>query len=93
MYLITVDWAVKPEHATWFYQRLLRQAEDSLTLERDCHRFDVAQHETEAGRFLLYEIYTDRAAFDLHLASDHFKAFGAEADAITLRKDVAGWAL
>ena len=29
-------------------------------------------------RVFLYEIYDDRAAFDAHLASPHFRAFDAE---------------
>jgi len=93
MYVILVDWVVQPDKAEWFYLRLLGQAEDSLAQEPQCHRFDVSRHETDTGRFLLYEIYTDRAAFDHHLKSAHFASFSADADPVTLSKDVSGWSL
>lgn len=81
MYLVAVTFEIAPTHAAEFSARVARQAEDSLT-EEGCHRFDVWVDPGNPARVFLYEIYTDRAAFDVHLASDHFKAFDAE---------VSGW--
>ncbi|MGI9463684.1 MAG: putative quinol monooxygenase, partial [Aestuariivirgaceae bacterium] len=58
-----------------------------------CRRFDVCTDPDRPERVFLYEIYDDRAAFDAHLASDHFKAFDAEVVPITLDKVVGTWLL
>jgi len=77
MYLVAVTFRIKPEHAAQFAARIQQQATDSLT-EAGCRRFDVWQAPADASVVFLYEIYDDRAAFDVHLASEHFKAFDAE---------------
>lgn len=77
MYLVAVTFQIVAGKAEAFAARVQKQAEDSLT-EAGCQRFDVWRDPAEAGRVFLYEIYDDRAAFDVHLASDHFKAFDAE---------------
>lgn len=74
-YIVVVRFKAKPEHAERFLGRVRQQAEDSLRLEPACRRFDVATAIDDPSSVLLYEIYDDRAAFDLHLASDHFLAF------------------
>lgn len=77
MYLVAVTFQITPDKAQAFAMRVQQQAVDSLT-EAGCQRFDVWRDPADAGRVFLYEIYDDRAAFDVHLASDHFKAFDAE---------------
>ena len=39
----------------------------------------------------LYELYDDRAAFDAHLATPHFKAFAAATDAMIATRRIATW--
>ena len=51
------------------------QAENSLTKETGCHQFDVAIDPNDDSSCFLYEIYSDRAAFDVHLQSEHFLSF------------------
>ena len=77
MYLVAVTFRIHPEHATAFLGRVQVQARDSLT-EPGCQRFDVWHAPADAATVFLYEIYDDRAAFDAHLASAHFRAFDAE---------------
>ena len=52
----------------------------SVEAEPGCLRFDILVPENPLAQrtVLLYEIYTDRAAFDDHLASDHYMKFDAE---------------
>lgn len=77
MYLVAVTFQIAPDNAQAFTARVQQQATDSLT-ETGCQRFDVWCDPTDPAKVFLYEIYDDRAAFDVHLASDHFKAFDAE---------------
>ena len=60
-----------------FHRLVAENAALSVKLEPDCLRFDVLTPQDGAGpkHVALYEIYTDRAAFDLHLASEHFRQF------------------
>ncbi len=78
MFVVVVSFTAKEEHAEAFRQRVQRQAQDSLNLESECHVFDVCVDSNRDEHILLYEVYTDRAAFDAHLASEHFKNFDAE---------------
>ena len=77
MYLVAVTFQIAVDKTSAFAARVQQQAADSLT-ETGCQRFDVWRDPADAARVFLYEIYDDRAAFDVHLASDHFLAFDAE---------------
>ena len=90
--IVLVRFRVKPDRSEAFLARVRRQAEDSLRLEEACRRFDVATAPGDPTQVLLYEIYDDAAAFDLHLASDHFKAFDAEVREWLDDKVVERWA-
>jgi (4S)-4-hydroxy-5-phosphonooxypentane-2,3-dione isomerase len=89
MYVVTVEFEIAPEHRDAFITAVKKQAADSLTLEPDCHYFDVCLVERRGKEIVyLYELYTDRAAFDAHLASDHFIAFNEKVTPWTVEKIV-----
>ena len=72
----------KPEHAA-DVEKQVRHMVDVTRKEPGNHRYDLFREVAPSGPVLhLYEIYEDRAAFDSHLASDHFQAF---------RSAVADW--
>ncbi len=60
-----------------FLPRMRNQARNSLQLEAGCHRFDICVDPDAPNQVALYEVYDDRAAFDAHLQTDHFKDFDA----------------
>jgi quinol monooxygenase YgiN len=62
-----------------FYRLVSENAALSVQLEAGCLRFDVLTPlgAQKPSQIFLYEIYRDRAAFDLHLASDHYRSFDA----------------
>ena len=86
MYVVVATFEIKPEGLEAFLPLIRAQAENSLSKEPDCHCFDVCQDGTT---FLLYELYTDRAAFDAHLASAHFAQFDADVKDLLASKTVA----
>lgn len=88
MYVVTVLFEVEPADAERFFHRVTQQARDSLEREEACHRFDVCRDPERPERVFLYELYDDKAAFDLHLASPHFLAFDRDAGPITRSKRV-----
>ncbi len=77
MYVVTVTFEIEPGHEDDFRAAVTRQAENSVNNEPGCERFDVAVDPANPGKFFLYEIYRDEAAFEDHLASDHYANFSA----------------
>lgn len=91
MFVITVEFEVKPEHVDDFRNRIFQQAADSLNNEADCHQFDVCFGVESPTTCFLYEKYTDRAAFDHHLTTDYFKSFDAAAGPWIDSKKITIW--
>ena len=89
MFVVVVEFTLNPGFSTQFRERVRRQAEDSLELEADCQVFDVCVDPERDNFVLLYEIYTNRAAFDRHLASAHFLDFDASVRDCIAAKQVA----
>jgi (4S)-4-hydroxy-5-phosphonooxypentane-2,3-dione isomerase len=77
MYVVIVDFKIKPERLAEFMPRMLDNARASRETEPGCRVFDVCVDPKEKTKVFLYEVYDDRAAFDAHLATAHFKRFDA----------------
>lgn len=78
MFVITVKFVINEKDIEKFKVRMSQQARDSLELEKDCHQFDVCHDPNNKNIVFLYEIYTDKNAFDIHLNSKHYLAFNDE---------------
>ena len=77
MYVVIVDFKIKPERLAEFMPLMLDNARASRETETGCRQFDVCVDPKDKTSVFLYEIYDDRAAFDAHLATAHFKRFDA----------------
>jgi quinol monooxygenase YgiN len=88
MFAIVVDFRLKPDARAQFRRLIDANADASVKTEPGCLQFDVLEPEGEADRVLLYEIYTDRAAFEDHLRTDHFRVFAGASDSLCLEKKV-----
>ena len=73
-FAITVAFDLVAGERDRFLHLVKENAATSVDVEPGCHRFDVLVPDAE-DRVVLYEIYTDRAAFDAHLVTSHFKIF------------------
>lgn len=91
MFVVTVEFEVKKNHVAAFRKAVLEQAQNSLSREADCHRFDVCFDPMNDTRLFLYEIYTDEPAFERHMQSDHFHEFGARVEDWLISKSVQTW--
>jgi (4S)-4-hydroxy-5-phosphonooxypentane-2,3-dione isomerase len=75
-YAIIVDFDLLPGAYDAFMSALVENAETSVRSEPGCYRFDVlTPRKGDTSRVTLYEIYTDRGAFDEHLRTPHFLTF------------------
>ena len=64
---------------------MIKNAQTSRDVETGCQMFDVCRNE---DLVFLYEVYDNRAAFDVHLASDHFHEFDAAVADLIEKKQV-----
>ena len=81
MYVVSVDVFVVPDKVDAFIDAILANATGTRQ-EPGNLRFDVAQSNDDPTQFLLYEVYTDEAAFKAHQQTDHYK---------TWKSTVADW--
>ncbi|MBI3454698.1 MAG: antibiotic biosynthesis monooxygenase [Candidatus Rokubacteria bacterium] len=93
MYVIVAEFRVEPPSVEAFARLIDRQAKDSVKLEEGCHRFDVCQDENDPAKFLLYEIYSDKAAFEMHRGMGHTTRFLAEASPMIVERMIRGFHL
>jgi len=75
VYAVAVVLKLRPDVAAQFRPLMMANAQASLAQEQGCHRFDVCFDSADVQTVFLYELYADRAAFDAHLQTAHFKSF------------------
>ena len=89
LYAITVTFALAEAAAARFIALARANAAASVADEPGCLRFDVLLGAGPgAPDVLLYEIYRDRAAFDQHLKTDHFRVFDQATRDLVMSKTV-----
>ena len=66
---------VRPALRERFLAAITTQGATSLEREPGCLQFDVCEDTADPNRFLLYEVYEDRAALDAHRETPHFAAW------------------
>jgi autoinducer 2-degrading protein len=71
MFAIFASIKIKPDKRKDFLSTITETASLSMRDELGCVRFDVFQDDSEKDRYLLYEVYTNEAAFQDHLATPH----------------------
>lgn len=88
LFAIMVDFRLKQDSRPEFRRLIDANADASVRTEPGCLQFDVLEPEGEGDRVLLYEIYTDKAAFEAHLRTEHFRIFAGASEALCMEKNV-----
>ena len=91
MYVVTVEFEIKPEKLDDFRAQMIANARASREREPGCRQFDVCADPAKPALIFLYEVYDDRAAFDAHLASSHFREFAAATGAMVRQRSLLTW--
>jgi (4S)-4-hydroxy-5-phosphonooxypentane-2,3-dione isomerase len=73
MFTVVVQMQVRAGKRADFLAGMAENAASSVRDEPGCQRFDVCSVDGDDHRFVLYEHYTDAAAFDAHRAAPHFQ--------------------
>jgi quinol monooxygenase YgiN len=82
VFTVVVQMQVQPGRRAEFLAGMAENAASSVRDEPGCRRFDVCSVGADEHRFVLYEHYTDAAAFDAHRASPHFQQWRAVAERV-----------
>jgi quinol monooxygenase YgiN len=77
MYAVVVEFRIQADHVQAFHQAIVENARLSVESEVGCHQFDVCCDPAHPALFLLYELYDDESAFEVHLQSSHFLRMNA----------------
>lgn len=70
---LVVNFNVKPECMDDFLAIIRPHARDTLAEEDGCVQFDVMTAAEGAPNVILYEVYADQAAYDLHRSSERLQ--------------------
>jgi autoinducer 2-degrading protein len=89
MFAVCVEFQLREGQSEAFLPLMYGQAENSLSLEEGCVRFDVLINAENPDTVFLYEIYASKDTFATHLESDHFQAFDAATGPMVSNKSVA----
>jgi autoinducer 2-degrading protein len=92
MFAVVVTFQIHPEQTVDFLAHMQANATTSKEAEPGCLQFDVCTDVARPNEVFLYEVYTDRAAFDAHLQSAHFKAFDSIAGPMIASKVIQTYA-
>ena len=88
LFVVVVDFQLKPGTRSQFRGLIDANADASVKNEPGFLQFDVLEPEDESDRVLLYEIYSDQAAFDAHRQTEHFHIFNRASESLCLGKSV-----
>ena len=88
MYVVTVEFDLDARFVSPFMEAMRENARESRICEPGCRQFDICSAEADSTKVFLYEVYQDRAAFETHMQTEHFKRFDASVRAWVRNKNV-----
>ncbi len=74
-FVVIAEFTLKPGVLADFLAFARIDAGGALDKEEGCLAFDILLPESGADQVVFHEVYRDRAAFDEHKASPHYRAF------------------
>src|SRR6185436_15100380 len=77
-FVLEVKIRIKPDQVDNFMAKLAENAKGARS-EPGCKTFDVSVDPNDKTSVMLYEVYTDEKAFQVHQETPHFKKYLAEA--------------
>ena len=88
--VLQVNIKVKPENVESFMDQVLENARAARS-ERGCRQFEVLVDPEDKTSIMLFEVYDDQKAFDVHQAGAAFKKYVAEAVPLLASRERHFW--
>ncbi|HEX2650158.1 MAG TPA: putative quinol monooxygenase [Burkholderiales bacterium] len=89
-FVLQVNIRIKPENVDAFMQKLAANAA-SARKEAGCKQFEVLVDPQDRTKVMLYEVYADEKAFEVHQQQAAFKTYVAEAVPLLASRERAFW--
>jgi autoinducer 2-degrading protein len=89
-YALEVQIRIKPENVEKFMTACMANAREARK-EPGCRTFEVCVDPQDATKVMLFEIYDDEKAFEVHQATPHFKKYLAEAVPLLASRERRFW--
>jgi len=89
-YALEVQIRIKPENVERFMTECMANAREARK-EPGCRTFEVLVDPQDRTKVMLFEIYDDEKAFEVHQATPHFKKYLAEAVPLLASRERRFW--
>lgn len=89
-FVLQVQIRIKPENVDSFMKKVLENAA-SARKEPGCKQFDVVVDPKDRTSVMLYEVYADEKAFEVHQQQAAFKKYVAEAVPLLASRERHVW--
>ena len=89
-FVLQVRIQIKPENVDAFMQKLAVNAAAARN-EPGCRQFDVLVDPQDRTKVMLYEVYDDEKAFEVHQQQPPFKQYVAEAVPLLASRERQFW--
>ena len=88
--VLQVNITIKPENVDAFMQKALENAR-AARMEPGCRQFEVLASPDDKTSIMLFEVYDDQKAFEVHQAGAAFKKYVAEAVPLLASRERHFW--
>ena len=88
--VLQVQIQIKPENVDAFMPKVLENAKAART-EAGCRQFEVLVDPDDKTKIMLFEVYDDQKAFEVHQAGAAFKKYLAEAVPLLAARERKFW--
>ena len=89
-FVLEVKIRIKPENVDRFMAMLAENAKGARS-EPGCKTFDVSVDPSDKTSVMLYEVYADEKAFQVHQETPHFKKYLADAVPLLAARERKFW--
>ena len=83
-----VELTIDPERLDSFDEYMRQHSKATLDGDEGCLAFDVYVHAERPDRYVLYELYADQAALDVHRFSAQLAKHRAQVDSLILSRRI-----
>jgi (4S)-4-hydroxy-5-phosphonooxypentane-2,3-dione isomerase len=89
-FVLQVAIRIKPEHVDVWMKKALDNAREARK-EPGCRQFEVLVDPADKAQVMLFEVYDDEKAFEVHQQTPHFKKYLAEAVPLLASRERHVW--
>lgn len=90
MFVLSVSIRIKPENVDVWMRKALENAAGARK-EPGCRQFEVLVDPADRMKVMLFEVYDDDSAFEVHQQTPHFKKYLAEAVPLLASRERQVW--